>query len=251
MNRNGRQYNKLQGGFNAYPFRPAVSRLVASTGLIPNFRGVEPDELHVPFANWEGPGTKVEKRLARGDLGTTASDTAARQHDIDYMNIGKQIKSKKMTEDQARDAIRESDYKLLNAVEAGRKTDTSLLNKLHASAADTGIRIKNIAEDLHLLKPTKFINTKPDEETKEEINLGSGKKMDPAAKLRKLAKLSKKINVGGADTEHKKSIQVSETALRNYLASLPTDVLSKMNQLEGKGKLMPLIGMARSRIMIQ
>jgi len=31
-----------------------------------------------------GPGTKLKKRLARGDLGINRLDKIAKQHDIDY-----------------------------------------------------------------------------------------------------------------------------------------------------------------------
>ena len=44
--------------------------IILKTGLI---------EFH-----WLGPGTKLKKRLARGDPGINRLDKVAKQHDIDY-----------------------------------------------------------------------------------------------------------------------------------------------------------------------
>lgn len=41
-------------------------------------------EFHVPGYQYLGPGTKLKKRLARGDPGINRLDRIAKQHDIDY-----------------------------------------------------------------------------------------------------------------------------------------------------------------------
>ena len=41
-------------------------------------------EFHVPGYQYLGPGTKLKKRLARGDPGINRLDKIAKQHDIDY-----------------------------------------------------------------------------------------------------------------------------------------------------------------------
>lgn len=43
-----------------------------------------PVELHVPGYEFCGPGTKLEKRLKRGDKGINKLDSACREHDIAY-----------------------------------------------------------------------------------------------------------------------------------------------------------------------
>ncbi|KYN07158.1 hypothetical protein ALC62_01878 [Cyphomyrmex costatus] len=43
-----------------------------------------PFELHIPGYQFCGPGTRLEKRLARGDRGINLLDTACREHDIAY-----------------------------------------------------------------------------------------------------------------------------------------------------------------------
>lgn len=45
-----------------------------------------PIELHLPGYQFCGPGTKLKKRLARGDQGINPLDTACREHDIAYSN---------------------------------------------------------------------------------------------------------------------------------------------------------------------
>lgn len=45
-----------------------------------------PFEVHLPGYNYCGPGTKLSKRLARGDRGINKLDEACKQHDIAYAN---------------------------------------------------------------------------------------------------------------------------------------------------------------------
>lgn len=44
-----------------------------------------PFEMHIPTYNFCGPGTKLKKRLSRGDRGINGLDEACREHDIAYM----------------------------------------------------------------------------------------------------------------------------------------------------------------------
>lgn len=43
-----------------------------------------PFELHIPGYQFCGPGTRLKKRLARGDTGVNPLDAACREHDIAY-----------------------------------------------------------------------------------------------------------------------------------------------------------------------
>lgn len=45
-----------------------------------------PVELHLPGYSYCGPGTKLSKRLARGDSGINPLDRACKEHDIAYSN---------------------------------------------------------------------------------------------------------------------------------------------------------------------
>lgn len=53
-------------------------------GFVNNLINKLPLELHLPGYQFCGPGTKLEKRLARGDKGINLLDSACREHDIAY-----------------------------------------------------------------------------------------------------------------------------------------------------------------------
>lgn len=53
-------------------------------GLVNSLINNLPVELHLPGYQYCGPGTKLSKRLARGDPGINPLDTACKQHDIAY-----------------------------------------------------------------------------------------------------------------------------------------------------------------------
>lgn len=66
-----------------------VSRLpkkVVGSGLINDFINKLPFEMHWPGYNYLGPGTKLDKRLERGDKPINKLDEAAKDHDIFYKN---------------------------------------------------------------------------------------------------------------------------------------------------------------------
>lgn len=52
--------------------------------IINRFIDTMPFELHVPSYQYCGPGTNLEKRLARGDPGINPLDAACKKHDITY-----------------------------------------------------------------------------------------------------------------------------------------------------------------------
>lgn len=56
----------------------------AGRGFVNQLINKLPVELHIPGYNYCGPGTKLNKRLTRGDLGVNKLDEACKQHDIAY-----------------------------------------------------------------------------------------------------------------------------------------------------------------------
>lgn len=54
------------------------------TGIVDKIIDILPFELHVPSYQYCGPGTHLEKRLARGDPGINPLDAACKRHDIEY-----------------------------------------------------------------------------------------------------------------------------------------------------------------------
>lgn len=55
-----------------------------SGGLLNRTINALPFELHIPGYQFCGPGTRLLKRLARGDTGVNPLDAACREHDIAY-----------------------------------------------------------------------------------------------------------------------------------------------------------------------
>lgn len=53
-------------------------------GIVNSLIDKLPFELHIPGYSYCGPGTKLSKRLARGDPGINPLDEACKQHDIAY-----------------------------------------------------------------------------------------------------------------------------------------------------------------------
>lgn len=51
-------------------------------GLVDSILTKLPVELHIPGYQYCGPGTKLQKRLTRGDPGINPLDAACKEHDI-------------------------------------------------------------------------------------------------------------------------------------------------------------------------
>ena len=65
----GKRRRRKQQGFGV-----DIQKWLGKTGI----------EFHWPGYQYMGPGTKLKKRLARGDPGINRLDKIAKQHDIDY-----------------------------------------------------------------------------------------------------------------------------------------------------------------------
>ena len=179
-----RDKRRLRGGFTVLDWK--LPTRDPQTGIL---------EKHLPFANYIGPGTRIKWRLAQGIKPTTITDAAAKQHDIDYTNIGVKVKKGLIGPAQARQMVRASDAKLIAA--ANRVGSTyGPIERMHAKATRTGIGLKNIAEDLGALSEMKFID--PSHAEDEEIQ-GSGKRKKKAKKkddrVKKLRKIFKKSSI--------------------------------------------------------
>lgn len=62
----------------------SCKKAVKGKGVINTLINNLPFETHLPGYNYCGPGTKLAKRLARGDKGINQLDEACREHDIAY-----------------------------------------------------------------------------------------------------------------------------------------------------------------------
>ncbi|KAJ8912165.1 hypothetical protein NQ315_006130 [Exocentrus adspersus] len=56
----------------------------SGSGILDSIINNLPVELHIPGYRFCGPGTKLAKRLSRGDMGINGLDEACKEHDIAY-----------------------------------------------------------------------------------------------------------------------------------------------------------------------
>lgn len=90
-----------------------------------------PFELHFPGYRYCGPGTKLQKRLARGDPGINPLDTACKAHDIAY------------SENHSLDERHKADWELENkAWERVKSKDATFGEKSAAWLVTTGMKAK-------------------------------------------------------------------------------------------------------------
>ncbi|XP_050507334.1 uncharacterized protein LOC126892009 [Diabrotica virgifera virgifera] len=81
-------------------------------GLLNSLINKLPVELHIPGYQYCGPGTKLKKRLARGDPGINPLDAACKQHDIAYSHhtsLEERHKADKELEDRAWERFKSKD----------------------------------------------------------------------------------------------------------------------------------------------
>ncbi|KAL6418430.1 hypothetical protein ACFW04_012103 [Cataglyphis niger] len=105
---------------------------IGGAGLLNRAINALPFELHIPGYQFCGPGTRLAKRLARGDQGVNPLDAACREHDIAYSRSGdladRHVADRALAE-RARERITSSDSTLseraaATAVWAAMKTKT-------------------------------------------------------------------------------------------------------------------------------
>lgn len=107
-------------------------------GLLNSAINSLPFEAHVPGYQFCGPGTKLEKRLARGDKGINPLDSACRDHDIAYLksnNLNDRHKADKILENRAWERVKSGSikekavaYAVVNAMKAKRKIGMGCCN---------------------------------------------------------------------------------------------------------------------------
>jgi hypothetical protein len=101
--------------------------------------------------NYCGPFNSLEPDYLAKNPPVNNIDKGCLFHDLDYQQIGKNRKAGKISAEESRKLVRESDERLLNNIERHKNEDTrmSYLSML-------GIKTKNKLEDLGLLDANKF-----------------------------------------------------------------------------------------------
>lgn len=180
-----RDKRRLRGGFTVFNYKLPTRN--PETGVL---------EKHAPLANFLGPGTRVQWRLKNNIQPTTKSDNAARTHDIEYANIGSRFKRKLINEQQAKQAIRNSDKKIVAACTRNLGS-LNPVERMHATLGASGIVGKMAAENLGVMNEMKFID--PNNALDEDLPMpaGAGKKKKPKKpkvdRIKKLRKIFKKL----------------------------------------------------------
>lgn len=121
-------------------------------GLLDNTINSLPIEIHLPGYQFCGPGTKLEKRLKRGDSGINPLDAACRVHDISYSknkNITKRHEADKILAEKAWSRVKASDSSL------GEKTAAYFVTNAMKAKTKFGMGIK---PNTSCLKKKKFQN---------------------------------------------------------------------------------------------
>ena len=110
-------------------------------GLINTLINKLPVELHFSGYQYCGPGTKLQKRIQRGDLGINKLDSACRDHDISYSNssaLEDRHKADWQLENRAWERVKSKDASLgekaaawvvTNAMKAKRKLGMGIKKK--------------------------------------------------------------------------------------------------------------------------
>ncbi|KAI8120059.1 hypothetical protein CVS40_8596 [Lucilia cuprina] len=134
-------------------------------GILNNLIDILPIELHIPGYQFCGPGTKLKKRLARGDKGINPLDTACREHDIAYFqnrdSTERSKADKKLTE-RAWERVLSKDssigektsaYIVTNAMKTKTKFGMGLQNK--KQLCNKKLFLKTIKTATNILKKEK------------------------------------------------------------------------------------------------
>jgi Phospholipase A2-like domain len=110
-------------------------------GLLNTLINKLPFEAHLPGYSYLGPGTRLQKRLQRGDQGINPLDEAAKEHDIAYSQsdlLTDRHKADQILENKAWDRVKSKDASLgekaaawlvTNTMKAKRKLGMGLVKK--------------------------------------------------------------------------------------------------------------------------
>jgi Phospholipase A2-like domain len=118
-----------------------AKKVTRGRGLVNTIINKLPFEAHLPGYNFLGPGTKLQKRLERGDRGVNPLDEAAKEHDIAYSrseSLPERHKADQILENKAWSRVKSKDASLgekaaawivTNTMKAKRKLGMGLRKK--------------------------------------------------------------------------------------------------------------------------
>ena len=117
-------------------------------GIINSLIDKLPIELHLPGYQYCGPGTRLEKRLQRGDRGINALDAACREHDIAYSqskNVEERHKADKVLQERAWERVKSRDSKFGEKAAAWAVTTAMKAKRRSGMGIETALGSKVVA----------------------------------------------------------------------------------------------------------
>lgn len=134
---------------NSYELFVISILVMKGKGLLNTLINNLPFELHLPGYNYCGPGTRLQKRLKRGDKGINPLDNACMQHDIaydNYSNLEDRHKADIILKNMAKRRLRSKD------ASTGEKLSSWLVNKVMKGKLKSGAGTKTFRSSLAKLK---------------------------------------------------------------------------------------------------
>ncbi len=166
-----------------------------------------PFELHYPHYNYLGPGTKLQKRLNRGDKGINKLDEAAKRHDLFY-NQHKDTNSRHIAdrtlENEAWNRVKASDSNLSEKVAAYITTNAMKAKRF------LGAGLKRKMKKILNSKKHKTIRKKKKKKNKKRKNV----KKTSFANIVKIAKNSIKQNNNHSKMNDKNLLHLTTKTLK-------------------------------------
>lgn len=101
-------------------------------------------------AQYMGPGTKVEKRIERGDPGINDLDKMAKQHDLSYLSANKKLQSGVINKKEFMTEIHDADKKFIS--ESKQSKDAPITGNLASKA----MALKQLGEQFGVLPSSIF-----------------------------------------------------------------------------------------------
>lgn len=190
------------------------NRKVGGEGLLNTLINKLPIEIHLPGYQYCGPGTHLQKRLARGDLGINQLDRACKEHDIAYHNHkdteGRRIADKILIE-RAWNRVIASDSSL------SERKDAWLVTNLMKGKNKLGMGIGDMKK-LKTKRPTKMtIKKKKKKMIKKKKNNNSGCADGVKNLFRRAVKGAKNSLLGKNPEEIESAISMAMGAVKKVI----------------------------------
>lgn len=204
---------------------------ISGSGLLNTIINKLPFELHWPNYQYLGPGTKLHKRLARGDQGINPLDRAALKHDLFYdqhKDSTTRHIADKILEGEAWDRLKSKDAKLSERLAAAVTAGTMRVKR----KLGLGIARKMLKKKKKQRKGKRKIRT----------TIGKALTFSSAVKLARAAvKRGKKNSKSMSDKELMKTSTKALKAIRKKKFTKIKNPTSRVIPLPQSGGALPLI----------